>query len=69
MRRITHRGWHQSDILKLEPETGIAQVRLRNSAMVDVEHRHQVRLPLNSARARVQIGSGGAVISCCSRGH
>jgi hypothetical protein len=39
MRRITQRGWGQFDILKLEPETGIARVRLRNSAMVDEAHR------------------------------
>jgi hypothetical protein len=39
MRRITQRGWGQFDIVKLEPETGIAQVRLRNSAMVDEAHR------------------------------
>jgi predicted hydrocarbon binding protein len=39
MRRITQRGWGQFDILKLEPETGTAQVRLRNSAMVDETHR------------------------------
>jgi predicted hydrocarbon binding protein len=39
MRRLTQRGWGQFDILKLELETGIAQVRLRNSAMVDEAHR------------------------------
>ena len=39
MRRITQRGWGQFDILELEPETGIAQVCLRNSAMVDEAHR------------------------------
>jgi hypothetical protein len=39
MRRITQRGWGQFDILKLEPETGIAQVRLRHSTMVDEAHR------------------------------
>jgi hypothetical protein len=39
MRRITQRGWGQFDILKLEPDTGIAEVRLRNSAMVDEAHR------------------------------
>jgi predicted hydrocarbon binding protein len=39
MRRITQRGWGQFDILKVEPETGIARVRLRNSAMLDEAHR------------------------------
>jgi hypothetical protein len=39
MRRITQRGRGQFDILKLEPETGNAQVRLRHSAMVDEAHR------------------------------
>jgi hypothetical protein len=39
MRRITQRGWGQFDILELEPETGIARVRLRHSAMVDEAHR------------------------------
>ena len=43
MRRITQRGWGQFDILKLEPETGIAQVRLRHSAMVDEAHRRSGR--------------------------
>ena len=39
MRRITQRGWGQFDILELEPETGIAQVRVRNSTMVDETRR------------------------------
>lgn len=39
MRRITQRGWGQFDILNLEPEAGIARVRLRNSAMVDEARR------------------------------
>ena len=39
MRRISQRGWGQFDILELEPETGIARVRLRHSAMVDAAHR------------------------------
>lgn len=38
MRRITQRGWGQFDILKVELATGIAQVRLRHSAMVDAAH-------------------------------
>lgn len=39
MRRITQRGWGQFDILRLEPENGVAQVRLRHSAMVDEARR------------------------------
>ena len=39
LRRISQRGWGQFHIVKLEPETGVAQVLLRNSAMVDEAHR------------------------------
>jgi predicted hydrocarbon binding protein len=39
MRRITQRGWGQFDIVKLDPEAGLAQVRLRHSAMVDEARR------------------------------
>jgi predicted hydrocarbon binding protein len=43
MRRITQRGWGQFDILKLEPEQGVAHVRVRNSAMLDDARRRSGR--------------------------
>jgi hypothetical protein len=39
MRRIRQRGWGRFEILEFEPQTGVARVRLRHSAMVDEAHR------------------------------
>ncbi len=39
LRRISQRGWGQFDILELAPETGVARVRVRHSAMVDEARR------------------------------
>jgi hypothetical protein len=43
MRRITQRGCGQFEILELAPETGLARVCLRRSAMVDEAHRGSSR--------------------------
>src|SRR5271166_2520383 len=43
VRRITQRGWGQFEVLDVAPDTGVAHVRLRNSAMVDDTHRNAGR--------------------------
>jgi Domain of unknown function (DUF5943) len=39
IKRLGQRGWGQFDILMLEPERGIAQIRLRHSTMIDETRR------------------------------